>query len=147
MADREAEIQEWLRPITLKPGWRVEYAGSLPQGHYITVWATEPDVCNPGEVFTTAPLFRVSEEITTSAQFYDWLIDVCIPGVETHERWEWFRVNGEKWRDPHAPGMPAFATDFMRTFKQADNYAKPQAYIGAGAALVILVIILLIVVL
>lgn len=111
MSDVESPtIQDWLRGVTYKPGWTIEFAGQHEGNAYIVVRATEPDVCNPGEIFTTAPLFKVPENITRE-QFYDWIIDVCIPGVETHERWEWLRINGGHWRDPHAPGRPAFATD------------------------------------
>lgn len=105
-------IEQWLEGITYRPGWSVRYAGELSGGRrYVTVYATEPDVCNPGETFTTSPLFLVPENIT-QRQFYDWLLDVCIPGIEAHERYEWFRIHGQHWRDPHAPGMPAFATEF-----------------------------------
>lgn len=106
------EIKEWLKGVTYRPGWSVEYAGKLFDGRsYITVSATEPNVCDPSQSFHTMPLFQIPEGITREA-FLDWVLDVCIPGVEMHERYEWFRVNGQKWRDPHAPGMPAFATDF-----------------------------------
>jgi hypothetical protein len=111
MTNVSTEIKEWLADLTYRPGWSVSYAGELQQGHYITVDATAPDVCNPGEVFCTSPLFLVPQGITRE-KFYDWVIDTCIPGVETHERYENFRVAGKCWRDPHAPGMPAFATEF-----------------------------------
>ena len=105
-------ICAWLNGVTYRPGWGVRFGLRLDDGRaYVVIEASEPDVCNPGGTFTTAPLFRVPDGITQS-DFYDWLIDVCIPGVEQHERWEWFRIDGKHWRDPHAPGMPAFTTDF-----------------------------------
>lgn len=110
MADT-ATIGDWLQGLTYKPGWEVRDAGRADGHHYITVRATEPDTNNPAGQFSTSPLFRIPEGVTQE-QFYDWILDVCIPGIETHERWEWLRINGQKWRDPHAPGMPAFATDF-----------------------------------
>ncbi len=112
MSLRDADIKMWLEDVTYRPGWSVDFAGHLRQGSYITVQATEPNVCNPGEPFRTSPLFRVPDEVVTQEQFLDWVIDTCIPGVETHERYEWFRIAGRHWRDPHAPGMPAFATEF-----------------------------------
>lgn len=104
--------QEWLAGVTYRPGWSVKPAGELNGHEYIVVTATEPDVCDPGQEFRTSPLFAIPEHVTTREAFLDWVLDVCIPGVEQHERFEWFRVNGVKWRDPHAPGMPAFATNF-----------------------------------
>lgn len=112
---KEAAIKTWLQDVTYRPGWSVDFAGDLTRGLYITVNATEPNVCSPGEEFHTSPLFRVPDEVVTREQFLDWVLDVCIPGVEKHERYEWFRVDGKHWRDPHAPGMPAFATDFARS--------------------------------
>lgn len=107
--DTESCIRQWLEGVTYKPGWSVEYAGEFRGAHYINVHATEPNVCKPGEVFRTAPLFRVPEP---REQFLNWVLETCIPGVEAHERYEWFRINGQHWRNPHAPGMPAFATEF-----------------------------------
>jgi hypothetical protein len=104
-------VEEWLRGVTYRPGWSVQYAGSVDNNEYVTVRAAAPDVCVPGATFTTAPLFRVPDEIVTRTQLLDWVIDTCIPGVEAHERYEWFRIDGQHWRDPHAPGMPAFAVD------------------------------------
>jgi len=103
-------IEQWLQGVTYRPGWSFEYAKWSGE-HCIVVNASEPDVCNPGETFETSPLFRVPDDLTRE-QFLDWVIDTCIPGVETHERYEWFQIDGEHWRDPHAPGMPAFATKF-----------------------------------
>jgi hypothetical protein len=107
----ESTLNGWLKGVTHRPDWVIKYAGNVDGDHYVTVRATEVDTVTGG-VFVTSPLFRVPAEMCTAAQFYDWLLDVCIPGIDTHERWEWFRVGGVKWRDPHAPGMPAFATDF-----------------------------------
>lgn len=107
-----AFCDEWLQGVTYKPGWAIEYADPWRGEDYIIVRATEPDVCNPGKVFHTSPSFRVPDEVVTRQQFLDWVIDTCIPGVEAHERYEWFRVGGQHWRDPHAPGMSAFAVDF-----------------------------------
>jgi hypothetical protein len=79
---------------------------------YLSIHATEPDTNNPEHSrFSATPLFQVPDTIETPEQFYDWILDVCIPGVDTHERWEWFRVGGKPWRDVHAPGMPAFSVD------------------------------------
>jgi hypothetical protein len=108
-----ATLCDWLVGVTYKPGWSVKFAGPLNDDRlWINVFATEPDVCNPGQTFSTAPLFCVPDDISTRAELYNWILDVCIPGVETHERYEWFRIDGQHWRDPHAPGMPAFAVDF-----------------------------------
>jgi hypothetical protein len=109
---KDVDIKGWLKDVTYRPGWSVNFAGQLRGDLYITVDATEPNVCNPGEEFHTSPLFRVPAEVLTREAFLDWVIDSCIPGVETHERYEWFRIGGRHWRDPHAPGMTAFATDF-----------------------------------
>src|SRR4029077_16367895 len=111
----EPTIVAWLHGVTYKPGWEIR-SGGFSGGHqYVIVWATEADVCKPGEAFHTGPLCQVPDEITTRTQFLDWLMDVAIPGVETHERWEWLRVDGKHHRDPPAPGMPAFAHDFVST--------------------------------
>jgi hypothetical protein len=108
----EATISAWLSGVTYRPGWEIRPGGYCDGSQWVIVWATERDVCKPGEDFQTGPLFRVPEEVTTRAAFLDWLMDVAIPGVEQHERWEWFRVDGKHHRDPHAAGMPAFATKF-----------------------------------
>lgn len=108
----EDTVKEWLTGITYRPGWEIRTGGLHGDDQYVIVWATAPDVCEPGKAFQTGPLFRMPVDITSREQFCDWLMDVCIPGVEQHERYEWFRVDGKHHRDPHAPGMPAFAVNF-----------------------------------
>jgi hypothetical protein len=116
----EALIRTWLKDVTYKPGWSVDYMGNVDGTDYISVHAAVPDVCIPGGTFHTSPLFAVpvtfavfpDDTPLTVDQFFDWILDTCIPGVEQHERYEWFKVGGHHWRDPHAVGMPAFATDF-----------------------------------
>lgn len=107
----EAEIREWLKDVTYRPNWEVNYAGGFVNNKYVTINASEPDVRDPSIPFQTSPLFLVPEDVSRD-EFYDWILDFCIPGVEQHERYENFRINGKPHRDPHAPGMPAFATDF-----------------------------------
>lgn len=114
MTDRTGQIKQWLEDVTYRPGWSVTFAGVLRGQVWINVNLTEPNVCDPGTDFQTSPEFPVSDTVETRREFLDWVLDVCIPGVEIHERYEWFRVNGKHWRDPHALGMPAFATDFDR---------------------------------
>jgi len=110
---RSETVQDWLQGVTHRPGWTIASAGEVDGGAFITILVTEPDTNNPaGGEFQICPLWRVPDEVHTRDQFYDWILDICIPGIDTHERWEWFRVGGEKWRDPHAQGMPAFAVDF-----------------------------------
>ena len=111
MADQHT-IEDWLRGVTYRPGWSFRSGGLADGSQYVIVLATGPDVCDPGKRFVAGPLFRVPEDIPTRTQFLDWLVDSCIPGVEEHERWEWFRIDGRRHRNPHAPGMPAFAVDF-----------------------------------
>jgi hypothetical protein len=100
---------DWLCGVTYKPGWAIRHAGVFGGDEYIVVEATGPDSNDPGGRFSASPLFKVPDGVSRE-QFYDWIVDDCIPGVECHERWEWFRVGGVKWRDPHASSMPAFAT-------------------------------------
>jgi hypothetical protein len=107
----EAVIVEWLSRLSYRPDWKISYAGRLEHGQYIVILATGQDSHELDGTFRAMPLFKIPVGITCE-EFYDWILDTCIPGVDTHERWEWFRVDGQKWRDPHAPGMPAYATDF-----------------------------------
>ena len=111
----EATLIEWLKPLSHRPGWEIKPAGRAIGGLYIVITASGQDSNNPNDPtkrFTAGPVFAVPSTIKDAGQLYDWILDECIPGIETHERWEWFRVNGKKWRDPHAVNMPAFATDF-----------------------------------
>jgi hypothetical protein len=111
----ESVIKIWLKEVTyLRSGWSFDFA-KRKDGLHVLVNATEPDVCNPGEEFTISPGFRVPDEIATRQQFFDWILDTCIAGIQTHERYEAFRVAGRHWRDPHAAMMPAFATSFTTT--------------------------------
>jgi hypothetical protein len=105
-------ITDWLVGVTYKPGWEFSYAGTLTDGRvWITILATDRDTNNPQHgLFEALPLFEVTPDIDTREKFMDWLLDVCIPGIETHERWEWFRDDGKPWRNVHAPDMSAFAT-------------------------------------
>jgi hypothetical protein len=100
-------IAAWLHGVTYRPGWLIHPG----VGTDVIIWATGTDACNPDGTFEAGPIFPVPERITSREQFLDWLMDECIPGIEQHERMEWFRVDGEKHRDPHAPGLPAFAHD------------------------------------
>jgi hypothetical protein len=109
-------LKEWLAPVTHRPGWQIEAAGHVDGTDYITILAVGQDTNDPTKWFRTSPLFRVPKDIDTPTQLYNWILDVCIPGIDTHERLEWFKVDGQKWRDVHAPGMPAFATDFKQDY-------------------------------
>jgi hypothetical protein len=108
------KVEAWLDGVTYRPGWKISCGGFVDGRQWIIIHATGPDVCEPGKLFKTGPLFKVPEDITKE-QFYDWIIDECIPGIEQHERYEWFRINGHHHRNPHAPGMPAFAIKFDET--------------------------------
>jgi len=107
----ETTLREWLRPVTYRPGWEIR-SYRLSRGLCIIIKAIGEDTNDPQKQFSASPLYYVPDEIFTPDQLYDWILDVCIPGIDTHERWEWFRVDGQKWRDPHAPHMPAFAVNF-----------------------------------
>ena len=114
MTDRADTITSWLTGVTHRPGWAISYAGPSHDGRqWVSILACDRDTNNPehGE-FSAMPLFQVTDDIDTREKFLDWLLDVCIPGIDTHERMEWFRVNGKPWRDVHAPGRPAFQVSF-----------------------------------
>jgi hypothetical protein len=98
------EVQEVLSTITYREGWKFTYNGyELTSYMPLKKDATNKIVLHEGETFTLMRTCSVSHDMIKDARCFIEIVYNEIIWMEMHELDEWFRVNKECWRDPHAP--------------------------------------------
>lgn len=110
----------WLAGVEYKPGWTFAYHAP----HAFVTWSatdSKQAVWSPPWTRLTITVecvdstsqcpgpFRLSHEFFAERPFPDrpsflaWLAE-CVLAVERHESREFFKVDGERWLDPHRDG-------------------------------------------
>lgn len=100
--------------IDHRPGWRYEILGAPPayaasdyyRGPVIRIHADVIDSHPPNETLHivhtfNVPGYFVEKQDWDDKLFFDWVWAETL-GVERHEAREFFRVDGERYKDPHA---------------------------------------------
>lgn len=93
-------LAEWLAAWEYQPGWTFSLH-EHPEGPLLRIEFTVPDSRNPGlmqdqGVWTFVPPCQTPEE------FYRWLV-WRLTRIAVHEVYEFARVRGELYLDPHLP--------------------------------------------
>ena len=102
-----AQVKACLDRVTYKPRTSMRVlsigdGGTIPA---IEFWFDVPDARNGGASRTAISMkAAVPRWIVTPEVFYEWLFEQ-VKHIEIHEAEEWFRVDGEMLRDPHAEDL------------------------------------------
>jgi hypothetical protein len=96
------ELRTELGRVTYKPGWRLLlYRHRFGEGIWLSILAEVPDSNNPTRT-TVINVRAAVPPIPDAAYFHEWL-NYRLDRVDNHERREFYRVDGAKLHDPHAP--------------------------------------------
>lgn len=123
MMDAKFIIDEVSR-MDWRPGWKLEAYMTEHQGLWFRASGMVDDAFVEGErvvldIKSPIPPMRDSRQLA------DWVL-WRLERIDVHECQEWFRVGGEQWFDPHAPGADEPAgLDAMTT--KAKLTPLPQA--------------------
>lgn len=97
----------WLKEISYRPGWsfRLEEpwgSNASMGGAVLYVDAHVPDTKPPHDQIFISHSFLLPPPglLDQRESFIDWVLQCC-DLVDRHERYEFFKVNGERWRNPH----------------------------------------------
>lgn len=89
---------ELLTHCTYRPGWTLRIEGPpwllRIDGHAL-------DSLNPGETVRLPHMFPIPSILSVN-RFYLWVAE-RLTDCERHESREWFKVDGMRYLDPHAP--------------------------------------------
>lgn len=97
------ELRSELARVTYKPAWRFFlYEHGHGEGVWLSIRAELPDARRRGK--TTVVNIRTGvPPIPTTEYFHAWLM-YRLGRIESHELREFYRVDGVRLCDPHAPG-------------------------------------------
>lgn len=94
-----AVLEEFLKKINYKPGWRFQVYDGAHEGQHIVITTEVPDSYNPGET-VTLDVHTSLPPMASLDYFCDWLL-WRLKRIESHECREFFKVGEKVWSDPH----------------------------------------------
>jgi len=96
------QLAHELDRINYRPGWTLTVHTDVHQGPTLRIVATVQDGYNPDALIDLGIDARIPDIITTVELFHRWLLWRVLE-VESHECREYFRLDGELYRNPHDP--------------------------------------------
>jgi hypothetical protein len=93
-----AEIHAALTEVTWFPGTSFGLADTA-EGPTLTIYATWPDADEPDGNPLKLRIVSHVPPFSSQREFYAWL-DWRLCRIAVHEHGEWFRINGQRYRDP-----------------------------------------------
>lgn len=92
--------------MTYRPDWSLAVFVDPHEGPKLRITAKVEDGYHPGSMIELGINSRIPDIIETRDQFRRWVLWRLLE-VEAHECREYFRVDGQPFRDPHDPLEPA----------------------------------------
>jgi len=92
-------IADALKRITYKPGVKVSYDQDL-NGEGIRISMRVIDVHNPGVTIAINVGYTIPRFVQEPEELFEFVLK-SIGGLEDHERFEWFEVDGKTLIEPH----------------------------------------------
>lgn len=94
-------IRGWLNRVDYKDGWELIPYAHPYEGPYLQIKVEQPNAYpNVGTVTLKINTAIPNVAMTTDLSFFEWLL-WRLRQVEIHEVMEFFKVDGEPYRDPH----------------------------------------------
>lgn len=101
-----AELADEVSRMAYRPGWSLTVFSDPHEGAKLRIVAKVEDGYHPGRSIDLGISSRIPDIIETRDQFRRWALWRLLE-VEAHECREYFRVDGQLFRDPHDPIEPA----------------------------------------
>lgn len=95
------QITVELAKMSYRPGWSLSAYQDLHQGPTLRIVASVEDGYHPGTYIDLGIDARIPDIVTTVELLHRWTLWRVLE-VESHECREYFRVDGELLRNPHA---------------------------------------------
>lgn len=95
------ELKELTRQVTWVPGSRFSVAMDRLEGPVLIIEITLPDSTTPDKSIDLR-IVTFIPPVETKRHYMNWLL-YRLNRIAVHESTEWFKINGERWINPHEP--------------------------------------------